>query len=114
MARLIGLGLVFAASAAAAEPPVDAPFALRPIVVPAPASERDLHLSFEFPKTDYGEPARPSRKLGFIAAIPLAPNALLGVGMSERRAKRSSFAPEADRDTRRGGRKLALRFSLGF
>jgi hypothetical protein len=114
MARLAGLGLVFAATAAAAEPPLVSQWALREIIVAPPAPNRELHFGLDVSKTDYSEPARPSHKRGFLAAVQVAPNALLGVGMSDRKTKRSSLGPDADRDGRRGGKTLALRFSLGF
>ena len=116
MARLVGLGLVLAASAAtaaAAEPPVASDFALRD-PFPAPLADRPVALKLEFPRVDYGEPARPALRQGFLAAVQVAPNALIGIGMSERKPKRSSLAPDLERESRRGGKKLALRFSMRF
>ena len=112
MARWLGLSLLFAASAAAAEP-VTTPFAIREALA---ASEPDpqLQLKFDSPRTDYSEPARPERKQGFLAAVQIAPHSFLGIGMSDRKTQRSAFAPDPQRDGRRGGKKLALRFTLGF
>ena len=112
MARLVGLALVCAASAAAAEP-VASDFALREALA-APRPAPDLQLRFEFPKADYAEPARPQRRQGFLAAVKVLPNGLLGIGLSDAKPKRSALAPDPARDGRRGGKKLALRFRLSF
>ena len=113
MRRWLGLGVLLAASAAAAEPPVASDFALRE-ALRAPPPQPQLQLKFESPRIDYSEPARPESKQGFLAAIQLSPNSLFGIGMSERKPQRSGLAPDPGRDGRRGGKKLALRFSLRF
>lgn len=113
MPRLLGLGFLIAASAAAAEPPIASNFALRDAVA-APVPDRQLQLKFESKRIDYSEPARPERRQGFLAAIKVAPNSFLGIGMSGRKARRSALAPDLTRDERRGGKKLALRFNMDF
>lgn len=113
MPRLLGLGLLFAASAAAAQPPIASTFALRD-ASPPPRPAPEVRVRFESPRIDYSEPARPERWRGFVAAIQVAPGSFLGLGMSDRKARRSSFAPDPGREARRGGRKLALRFSMDF
>lgn len=113
MRRWLGLGALIAASAAAAEPPVASDFALRE-VAKAPPARPQLQLKFEPSRMDYSEPGRPARKQGFLAAIQVAPNSFLGIGMSDRKPQRSGLAPDPQRDARRGGKKLALRFTLGF
>lgn len=113
MPRLLGLGFLFAASAAAAEPPVASSFAL-PHRFAEPRQAPEVRVKFESPRIDYSEPARPERRRGFVAAIQVAPNSFLGLGLSDRKARRSSFAPDPAREVRRGGRKLALRFTMDF
>jgi hypothetical protein len=113
MQRLLGLGVLFAASAAAAEPPIATSFALRE-ALPAPVPDRQVEIKFETPQIDYSEPARPDRKQGFLAAVQVAPNSYFGIGMSDRKPQRSGLAPDPQREGRRGGKKLALRFTLRF
>jgi hypothetical protein len=113
MARWLGLGLLCAASAAAAQPPVATSFALRgTIAEPPPAPE--IQVRFETPQIDYSEPARPERKSGFLAAFQVMPRGFLGIGMSDKKVQRSALGPDPGRDGRRGGKKLALKFSLDF
>ena len=115
MPRVLGLGVLFAASAAAAaaEPPVASSFALRETMA-APSPPLPVRFQFESPKVDYSRPARPERKLGFLAAVQVADNGFLGIGLSSRKALKSGLAPEAERDARRGGKKLAIRYVLRF
>lgn len=113
MPRWLGLSLVLAASAAAAEPPVASNFALRE-PSPPPISYPQVQLNFEAPRVDYAEPGRPQRKQGFLAAVRVMPNGFLGIGMSGKKPQRSGLAPDPARDGRRGGRKLAVKFSLDF
>ena len=113
MARWLAIGVVFAGSAAAAEPPLASNFSLREdFAVPAPAPE--VRFKFEATRVDYSLPARPERKSGFLAAMEVMPGGFLGVGLSGHKAQRSSLAPDSGRDGRRGGKKLALKFSLDF
>ena len=114
MPRVLGLGLLFAASAAAAaEAPIASSFALREAFA-VPAAERQILLKFEAPRVDYSQPARPERKRGFLAAVQVAPNSFFGVGLSDRKPRRSVIAPDPGRDAKRGGKKFALRFSMDF
>ena len=113
MPQVLGLGLLLAASAAAAEPPLASNFAL-PRTVATPSPPPPVRFQFESPRVDYSHPARPERKLGFLAAVQVAPNGYLGIGLSKRKARQSALAPEAERDARRGGKKLALRYVLSF
>ena len=113
LARSLVLILLFAASASAAERPITRPFALREMLaVPAPAPE--MRLRFEAPQIDYSVPARPERKKGLIAAMQVSPNAFLGIGMSDKKPRRSALGPDPAHDARRGGKKLALRYILDF
>ena len=113
MPRVLGLGLLFAASAATAGPPLASNYALpRAVSVPSPAPP--VRFQFETPRVDYSRPERPERKLGFLAAVQVAPNGFLGIGLSDRKARKSAMAPDPGRDGRRGGKKLALRFSMEF
>ena len=113
MARLAGLALLFAASAAAAEPPVASSFALRhSLAAPLPAPA--VQIKFDVPRSDYSEPAGPQRRHGFLAAVQVMPGGFFGIGLSDAKPKRSALAPEPGRDGRRGGKKLALRFRLSF
>ena len=117
MPRVLGLGALLAASSAAAAatgPPLASDFALpRSVAAPSPPPP-PVRFQFESPRVDYSHPARPERKLGFLAAIQVAPNGFLGIGLSKRKARQSALAPEAERDARRGGKKLALRYVLSF
>ena len=113
MARWLAIGLLCAASAAAAEPPVAGSFAIREAVResrPAP----ELRFKIETGRTDYSQPARPERKSGFLAAMQVMPRGFLGIGLSDKKARKSSLGPDPARDGRRGGKKLALKFSLDF
>ena len=112
--RLAGLGLVFAASAAAAEPPLASNFSLRQVTVPAPRAGSEVRFKFETTRVDYSQPARPERKKGFIAAMQVMRNGYLGIGMSNKKPRSSALAPDQARDGRRGSKKLALKFSLDF
>ena len=113
MPRWLGLCLLFAAGAAAAEPPVASDFALRQ-ALPAPLPAPGVQVRFDVPRRDYSAPARPQRQKGFLAAMQLVPGGFFGIGLSDVKPKRSSLAPDPARDGRRGGKKLALRFSLSF
>ncbi len=115
MPRLLGLGLLLAASAASAsaEPPVASNFALREVVA-SPRPAMDVRVKFETPQIDYSQAARTERKSGFLAAMQVMPGGFLGIGLSDKKARRSSLAPDPSRDARRGGKKLALKFSLDF
>ena len=113
MARMLGLGLVLAASAAAAEPPVASSFALRQVHA-EPLRAPEVRVKFEVPRIDYAQPARPERKSGFLAAVRVTQNGFLGIGMSDKKPRRSALGPDPARDGRRGGKKLALKFSLDF
>lgn len=113
MARLVGLGLLCAACAAGAQPPIANPFNHREIVRPArPAPE--LRFKFETARVDYSEPARPERKSGFLASVQVTPRGYFGIGMSDKKPRPSAMAPDPGRDARRGGKKLALRYVLDF
>jgi hypothetical protein len=113
MPRVLGLGVLLASSAAAAEPPLASTYALpRAVAMPSPAPP--VRFQFESPGVDYSHPARPERKLGFLAAVEVAPNGFLGIGLSNRKALRSSFGPDEGREARRGGKKLAIRYVLSF
>lgn len=114
MARLLGLGLLFAASAAAAEPPLASDFALREVIVPAPRAAPEIRFRFESARIDYSEAARPERKKGFIAAMRVMRGGYLGIGMSNKKPRSSALGPDPARDGRRGSKKLALKFSLDF
>lgn len=113
MPAMLGLAVFLAASAAPAGQPLASDFAL-PEAAPKPIAAGPLRFHFESPRVDYSRPARPERKLGFLAAIEVAPGAFLGVGLSNRKARRSALAPEAERDSRRGGKKLAIKYVLSF
>ena len=117
MARLVGFGLLLAASAAsaaAAEPPVASTFALREAVMPAPPPAPHIRFKFESPRVDYSQAARPERKKGFLAAMQVMPGGYLGIGLSNKKPRSSALGPDPARDGRRGGKKLALKFSLDF
>ena len=114
VARMTGMAVAFAASAAAAEPPVASAFALRQIIAPAPRAAPEVRFRFETTRIDYSETARPERKQGFLAAMRVMPGAFLGVGMSDKKPRKSAMGPDPARDGRRGGKKLALKFSLDF
>lgn len=113
MARWLGFGLVLAASAAAAGQPVASDFTLSEPSA-RPISNPRLQLKFEAPRIDYAEPGRPQRRQGFLAAVRVMPNGFLGIGMSGKKAQRSGLAPDPALDGRRGGRKLAVKFSMDF
>ena len=113
MPGVLGLAMFVAASAAPAEQPLASDFALSEAAV-KPVRAGPLRFHFESPKVDYSRPSRPERKLGFLAAIKVSPGGLLGVGLSNRKARRSALAPEAEREARRGGKKLAIRYVLSF
>lgn len=114
LARMSGLGLLFAASAAAAEPPIATSFALRGVIAPAPRAAPEVRFRFEPRRIDYSEAARPVRKQGFLAAMQVMPGAYLGLGMSGKKPAKSAMGPDPARDARRGGKKLAVKFSLDF
>jgi len=114
LALMAGMGALLAASAADAEPPVASAFALRQIIAPAPRAAPEVRFRFETTRVDYSEPARPERKQGFLAAMQVMPGAFLGVGMSDKKPRKSAMGPDPARDGRRGGKKLALKFSLDF
>ena len=113
MTRMLGLGLLLATSAAAAEPPIASNFAISEAARwsrPAP----EIRFKLESTQVDYSLPARPERKSGFLAAMEVMPGGFLGVGLSDKKARKSSLGPDPARDGRRGGKKLALKFSLDF
>ena len=115
MGRMLGLGALFAASAAAAaEPPVASNFALREAVAPAPSAAPQVRFKVESTRVDYSQPARPERKKGFLAAMQVMPGGYLGIGLSNKKPRSSGLGPDPARDGRRGGKKLALKFSLDF
>ena len=115
MVRVLGLGLLFAASsAAAAQTPVASNFALREVPVAKAVPAPEVRVKFETPRIDYSQPARPERKSGFLAAMQVMPGGFLGIGMSDKKARRSTMGPDSTRDGRRGGKKLAIKFSLDF
>ena len=113
MPDMLGLGVLLAVSAAA-DQPLPSNFALADAPAAKPVAAGPLRFQFESPKVDYSRPARPERKLGFLAAVEVAPGSLVGVGLSNRKARRSALIPEADRDGRRGGKKLAIKYVLSF
>jgi hypothetical protein len=114
LARMAGLGAMLAASAAAAQPPVASRFVLRQAIAPAPLAAPEMRFKFETTRVDYSEPARPERRQGFLAAMQVMPGGFLGVGLSDKRPRKSAMGPDPARDGRRGGKKLALKFSLDF
>jgi hypothetical protein len=114
MPRMLGLGLLLAASAAAAQSPVASSFALRETFTPPPRAAPEIRFRFDSPRVDYAQAARPERKQGFLAAMQVMPGGYLGIGMSDKKPRRSAMGPDPARDGRRGGKKLALKFSLDF
>jgi hypothetical protein len=113
VAQWLAIGLVFAASAAAAEPPIASNFAIREAVQP-PRPSPELRFKIESTRVDYSLPARPERKSGFLAAMEVMPRGFLGIGLSGQKVRKSALGPDPAREGRRGGKKLALKFSLDF
>ena len=94
MSRLLGLGFLVVASAAAAEPPNGSEFQLPVGAFAEPPDPLSFEPGFQTPRVDYiSASGSPERKQGIVAGVELWPNAVVGFGIFDRKGSVRANAP---------------------
>ena len=113
MRGLLALTLVAFASAAHAQPLRDNPFGLGETLGVPPSGSR-VRLDVQLPRTVYSGPTMSDRWQSVAAGIEIAPNAVVGLGLSDRKRRKSTLSPDPRFDAPRRGKKLAVGMTLKF
>jgi len=115
MSRLLGLGFLVVASAAAAEPPNGSEFQLPVGAFAEPPDPLSFEPGFQTPRVDYvSARGSPERKQGIVAGVGLWPNAVVGIGIFDRKRPTTRLSPDLQPDKPRRGKKLAIGLTLRF
>jgi len=107
------MALVAFASAAHSQPLHDDPFGLRE-TLGAPSSGSRIRVDVQLPRTVYSGPTISDRWQSVAAGIEVAPNTVIGLGLSDRKRRKSTLAPDPRFDAPRRGKKLAVGMTLKF
>ena len=113
MRGLLAMTLVAFASAAHSQSFQDDRFWLNHILSVPPANSH-LRLDIQPPQTIYSGPTISDRWQSVAAGIQVAPGTSIGLGIFDRKRRRSVFAPDPRLDTPRRSKKLALGMSFRF
>jgi hypothetical protein len=105
--------LVAFASAAHSQSVQDDRFALHQILSVPPPNSR-LRLDIQPPRTVYSGPTIWDRWQSVAAGIQVAPGTSVGLGISDRRRRRSTLTPDPRFDPARRSKKLAVAMNLKF
>jgi len=113
MRALLAMTLVAFASAAHAQPLRDDAFGLRQTLSVPPTSSR-IRLDVQLPRIVYSAPTASDRWQSIAAGIQVAPDTVVGLGISDRKRRKSTLAPDPRLDAPRRSKKLALGMTLKF
>jgi hypothetical protein len=115
MSRLLGLAFLVLASAAAAEPVNGSEFQLPAETIAEPPDPLSFKRGFQIPRVDYvGPSGSAERKHGIVAGVELSPNAVIGIGLFDRKRRTTRLLNDQQLDKPRRGKKIAVGVTLRF
>lgn len=115
MSRLLGLAFLVLASAAAAEPANGSEFQLPAGALAEPPDPLSVKRGLQIPRVDYVSPSGSAgRKHGIVAGVELSPNAVIGIGLFDRKRRTTGLLNDPQLDKPRRGKKVAVGVTLRF